>query len=410
MLFKIINKVRMTIIQQTNLIKPMLEKDLLLESNSHCSPASPYSTFCRIMHKTNAISKEVYDMTPTNKYEFYSKVFRYDIPMNNDMETSLTVSKLLLYICVTSFQYPSTKDKFSYVKDIQQNVFIGEETQKVFFDNFCLCQSIYWRLNRLVCRYKFKRMLLRSHTDLYLRPICENDKDVITLIHKGEKYIFTTTDIYKIVFSALTYSSYIIPQPIRVKNPYNNLPFSRANLYQIYFFLKDHVLILSPLIDNFFACEFNLRLFEMNNQGLLRNVLIDSILSNDGDVMRKCKYIHHMFDKVIYGDGQIVIDDDFPNDRLIEIMKPYLRLYVLSLYSVDLHVREQCRIDLRKKLERFYEFNPGFGRKIVVLNKPNKVEKKFEFRLATGSPSPFSKTENKKGFEYSFNETHIPFV
>jgi hypothetical protein len=67
---------------------------------------------------------------------------------------------------------------------------------------------------------------------------------------------------------------------------------------------------------------------------------------------------------------KIIIDKDFPNDVLINIMKPYLHLYYTSLYATN-GTYKQCYAEyyLRRKLMRFRQFNPKFGRKVIHLKR-----------------------------------------
>jgi hypothetical protein len=81
---------------------------------------------------------------------------------------------------------------------------------------------------------------------------------------------------------------------------------------------------------------------------------------------------------------KILIDEEFPRDKLINIMKPYLHLYYTSLYATN-GTYKQCNAEytLRRKLMRFRNFNPLFGRKYVRFNKDilGKRHRRVEFDL-----------------------------
>jgi hypothetical protein len=57
------------------------------------------------------------------------------------------------------------------------------------------------------------------------------------------------------------------------------------------------------------------------------------------------------------------IHPEFPKDILFKIMKPYLELYYISLYSMNEYNKNRASNLLRKKLREFTKFNPSFGRK-----------------------------------------------
>jgi hypothetical protein len=90
----------------------------------------------------------------------------------------------------------------------------------------------------------------------------------------------------------------------------------------------------------------------------------------------------------------IQIDDDFPEDKLVSIFKPYFKLYIQSKHSLIRHIRNRSFYCFFQKMEEFQEFNPRFGEKnykIVSVHNPN---------------MPFC---NKIFRENVFNMTHIPF-
>jgi hypothetical protein len=62
---------------------------------------------------------------------------------------------------------------------------------------------------------------------------------------------------------------------------------------------------------------------------------------------------------------RINIDPDFPKEELVNIMRPYLRLYYISMYSIDEYKKLNAFSELHKRLHKFYRYNPRFGRKIV---------------------------------------------
>ena len=68
---------------------------------------------------------------------------------------------------------------------------------------------------------------------------------------------------------------------------------------------------------------------------------------------------------------KIEIDDDFSTQKCVEIMKPYLKLYLISKYSL-LHIdKVKTKKILIQKLLKFHLFNPDFGKKRIRLNYVN---------------------------------------
>jgi phosphopantothenoylcysteine synthetase/decarboxylase len=93
------------------------------------------------------------------------------------------------------------------------------------------------------------------------------------------------------------------------------------------------------------------------------------------------------------------IDDKFPEDDLIKIMKPYILLYITSLYSLVAIIKSNAFTKLKYKLTQFYKFNPAFGRKTVVLNYS---KLKVLTHIIAEKPKPHIK-------KYVFNDKHIDY-
>jgi hypothetical protein len=94
-----------------------------------------------------------------------------------------------------------------------------------------------------------------------------------------------------------------------------------------------------------------------------------------------------------YKSNTINIHDEFPKNKLVKIMKPYLLLYLNSCYSLIPNIKKNSSIDLKNKLRNFQKFNPQFGRRLV----------KMGFKL---NPNFKTKSYIKA---YVFNDKHIVF-
>jgi hypothetical protein len=99
--------------------------------------------------------------------------------------------------------------------------------------------------------------------------------------------------------------------------------------------------------------------------------------------------------------GVIIIDDKFPQERLVSIMKPYLNLYLRAEYSLDKQVRMKSRHILKKKLTAFYDYNSCFGRKIIGFQTMNHFLSTFQFGIENNN-------ERNKTI-HTYNDDHLPF-
>jgi hypothetical protein len=183
-------------------------------------------------------------------------------------------------------------------------------------------------------------------------------------------------------------------EPLPSKNPYNNLPFTKSNLYNIYFFIKFNTNIHDDLFFNFFRCDFNLSIFYNKYEHILREHSITNYIKNS-TVNVLIDQINKMINIYNYRniDNKIKIDSEFPKDKLIKIMKPYLKLYIESYYSLIPVIKRNAGFELNIKLRKFQKFNHQFGKK----------QAKLGFKLCPN----FIKKTYIKGYE--FNDKHIPF-
>jgi hypothetical protein len=337
-------------------------------------------TFSQIAHKTTSESNEVYTF-PTNSkdtnFEFYRKAYKYEyvpnlaIPIEHDMTNRLM--KIFLFMFALGHIDYSIQTKFSYFKKTIDNIFMTANQRDEFINRFCKIQRHYWALSKAVYKYKWKRAPYRIQNDLILTPICESQHNVITILQNNNKYLFTVLDIRNIIEGALTNSPFMFSSPLPPKNPYNNLPFDKATLYNIYFFMKRGNFVLSNLFHNYFLCNFNLTEFKQENEVIIRKKHLEQHVKNAD--------LNELFLEGLYMlslnkfTRRLSIDRHFPIPKFVEIMRPYLRLHYSQLYSLDSAERDNSECELNILLRKFAEHNPKFGRKCVRLMKemPNEV-------------------------------------
>ena len=131
------------------------------------------------------------------------------------------------------------KEKFIFFKESLEN-FLIKNKEEDFINYFYKIQKTNNVLNRFAYNYKYKKALVVVNTDMCLNEININNKDVICIFHNNSKYLFLINDLIKIINSSLTNSYMFFSEPKCIKNPYDNLPFNKANLYKYNLFLKDY--------------------------------------------------------------------------------------------------------------------------------------------------------------------------
>ena len=288
------------------------------------------------------------------------------------------------------------KNKFIFLKESFNNFLINtDEKKNTFIDYFFKIQKTYNTLNKFVYNYKYKKAQIVVNTDMGLNELNINDKNVFCLFHNKSKYLFLINDLIKIIDSALTNSYMFFSEPKCIKNPYDNLPINKSNLYNIYFFIKYKTNLHPELFFYFFKTNFNLNVFKIRYEVLLRDYIISNFVKkSSADVLfNEITKMIKFYNKTCKNENKIVIHKDFPKQKLIKIMRPYLELYCVSQYGYLNHIREITLIILKKKLIEFNKFNPQFGRK--------------RYKILIKTTKDFKKKICQKILE--FNDAHIKF-
>jgi len=305
----------------------------------------------------------------------------------------------------------SYKSKFGYIKEnVLDNVFMNEQMKEEFLTLFAKIQRTYYGFSRLAYIYKLRKAKLVIDTDLYLNTIEHVQNNVITIYQNNSKYLFIISDLINIINNNLSHAPNFFVDPLIIKNPYNNIKFNRTILYNIYFFIKfKNGMVMPELLQRYFIANFNIKHFKTDNECLIREYAIKSFVFTSsteilfpfvGDML-------HKFKRVV---KNISIHRDFPKDKLVDIMRPYLHLYYIHTYAIfGTMQRFDAYNILRKKLRLFARFNGKFGRKHIHfshINSPNITE-----QLATLlSVPPYPNTKKYKyPHTISFNDTHINF-
>jgi hypothetical protein len=266
------------------------------------------------------------------------------------------------------------------------NIFLNQETKETIMNTFCNIQRFIHGIIRLKRIWKWNKANIYNTDDLYINPIHSGQKNTITLLQNNTKYIFQIRELIGSMNAALSNSCHFFLEPIICKNPYTNIPFDKASLYNIYFAVRESTFVIPELIHQYFLSDFHISEFAITNQHMMNQKYLRKYVDNN--CIQDVRYtVKDMFEDHRIS---IKIHKRFPNEKLFSIMKPYLRLYFISNYSLNEFKKRVHFKILHKKLHEFIKFNPTFGRKKVRL---------IEL-------TPFS---TSKKMEHYFDENYIVF-
>jgi hypothetical protein len=327
------------------------------------------NAFLQLLHKQTAQTNELYNMsklenTLQSKLELTDKTYNYELKIP-ELDDYSKLVKITFNILLLTPMF-NTRTKFDFLDSVRNNIFFNDSIKNMIYETFYDVQKKYHLLNRLAFRYKYRKAPIAIDTDLSLSNI-KNLHTTMTILQNNQKYMFTLFDLKKIIDVSLSNSPYHFSHPLPIKNPYNNLPFDKATLYNIYFFMKKSDFVMPTLFHQYFLSNFNLSKFQEDNEPMIQKIYLKQYLRNlspkelKGEILYMLK--QNRFSK------KIKIDPTFPIDKLIDIFTPYLELYYTQIYSFDLNAKTIAKNQLYWKLKEFYKFNPIFGRKIFVNDK-----------------------------------------
>ena len=290
--------------------------------------------------------------------------------INHNNEYSVSFSSFISLLSNnTVYKEDNIKRKYSILKNQIFNNLSTENEKKKIFNFFNDLQKKYFILKRFFFKIYYKKCkFYEPQIDMSLNDLTKVKEHLkITLLQGNTKYVFSLTDLINIINTALTYNSGYFCTPQNIKNPYTNLNFSRSNLYNIYFKLKNSTFIMPILYHRYFLCNFDLIIFSVFNENLIKEATIENILQTN-DNNKKCNFIKKMlgyFNKNRGKNKRITYDKLFPKKELISIFDIYLKDFLSAFFIQDENIYSHCRQDLFKKLDNFHLKNPTFGRRII---------------------------------------------
>ena len=318
----------------------------------------PKEAFCpptthRIINKYSEISSIIRNFSHSAKYNIYVRMIS------------------AIHIC----NYPrelNIATKFHYLSYLLINMFYSEDDKEQFQIIFGKTYQIYRGFSLLARLYRYKKIPPHNTCDLVLNPFNINFNDLhsilkhtkqqpFMLIQNGAKYFFSRVDLIRLLNTSLGNTFDFFAKPLVCSNPYNKIVFEYHDLYNIYLYIKEGHLKNSELIDAFHDCDFVLEKLLLQYDYLIREYAIKEYILNSPDD----ELYNDIIDMIDEYCPTIMIHEDFPRKKLIYVMKPYLYLYFISIYSLIPSKKNKYRKLFKLKIQNFNKYTPTFGRKII---------------------------------------------
>ena len=280
---------------------------------------------------------------------------------------------------------------------------------------FRLAQKTYWGMHLFARIWKQKHMTSKVNTDLLMTDLSEYpSKSKITLYEHGSCYEFKLSDLNNIIMNAFTHCSHDYFLEIKsIKNPYTNIPFTLANIYNIYIAFNESKYKIPILLQGYIQCKCNTNEFMRVYEPLIREYCINKTIS-EMSAHKLSREIRKTIrdDDVIpnYIKNNITIHRQFPWKTMNEDFRSCVFLYHRAKFSLNPFSKFNSKMELIKKLCLFINDNPQYGRKIMNVVKQKPITNKDVFVFGsrnryyfnTTIKTPFNKmTKEERNTNYS---------
>jgi hypothetical protein len=270
-------------------------------------------------------------------------------------------------------------------------------------------QKKYLALNRFAYIWKIKHATPANTLDLFLNEIDPKKSNILTIYQSKKLFYFTVKDFLNIVQRALcnSYSDFSVAS-LSPRNPYNKEAFQSRHYYNAYFQMRYKMGITIPeVFQNWARLGFSLKLIDRKYMSVLQRYAIKNFIWNvDKSHAVYIKDIKDMFYEYAVTRRRILIDEEFPDDVLIEKTRGFMYLfYLLKFAGLDESLYDYYDAVLIGGLRELVKFNPAFGRKQILIPRGGKMKK-----INTKS-NPFVSEEKRvpTALVYAFNSEILPF-
>jgi hypothetical protein len=297
-----------------------------------------------------------------------------------DQETFIVHIAYRKYIGLANRLFSTFRYRKSYntqfLNDTESNPLYSSKIRDKIRDLYFKTHRIVNTLHRFIRTWKRKRAKVQVNFDLYMTPLVLNHRHTFPLYQSGSLYLFSLRDLSNLIVTSITHHNVITDYnldyfPKVIKNPYNNIPLTKSDLYNIYFQMKSAFVNVNEMIHRFFMCEFNIYQFAKENRTeierigvrtLLKNMSKPTLVQNARSMFLKytTRYSHRKTIKFKYPP----IHADFPADILIQKLRPYLELYFLTQYTI--RGEEEYEPLLKCGMRDLIRYNPQFGQPIYT--------------------------------------------
>jgi hypothetical protein len=121
---------------------------------------------------------------------------------------------------------------------------------------------------------------------------------------------------------------------------------------------------MPELLHQYFLSDFDLPIFKLENECLIRKKIIDDFVKSATFEEKKLYICDLVYD---YNDI-LKVHDEYPKEKLVETFGKYLKQYLTIQFSLQPSLKHKMQRELTKELLQFKNKHPCYGRKILTIS------------------------------------------
>ena len=344
---------------------------------------------------------------------------------NNDIKT-ISIAKFRIVDELFLSSYDGKPLSVNSQTSTFSSVYLSEPIRQDILSILQKTQRIYHAFSKVARVYRHKHTPVQINTDLYMNDLTLSNPTTFVLLDHDKIYYFSLNDLAKIMIDSLTYSYMFFIEPKVCKNPYNNVPFTKSTLYNMYFQMKSVFCVVPPLIHAFFMSDFNVFLFKKQNESTLLEHIVREYVAKTEPIHMRAEIMtmisEYDTNRVLY------IHRFFPSTSLLKGVKHMFILYLSRKHTQDGYIYQNYGFELSRLMNKFIYENPQFGNMIFKPKLPalaiahssvanaspanvppaNASGHVFVFGENRSSTTNTTDTENSQSYTFS-NPTPFPY-
>jgi len=285
------------------------------------------------------------------------------------------------YQMTSVFRLP-IKHHHNHLESWRTNMFVPSVMKLDLYESYFRIRSMHRCFVKIARLYRWRRAPVQVQTDLYMNDLDVRHPHTIGLMQQGHIYYFTLPNLVHLIQEALLHGSYFFVEPKPFRNPFNNCLFTKADLFNIYFRVREQFVKVPEALHLFFCCEFDvcvmlhrhhtrltqwaIRRYTQETPHAYLEQDIRSMLHQYGQrFSRQQQQNNNNNNNHNQNENNILqIHELFDQNTLIEQMRPYLELYFRSKFSACVQDREISGKELQRRLFYIFTMYGKYGQPI----------------------------------------------